>query len=171
MTLTALIDELLGSGPHDWRPYIALVLDCCYAARPLSQAMCHSLNPSRFAVIDGFAACLADEAAWELTSLGHGVLTYVMQPPKGKLTDYEIAQAVRDQDMGMIAQAAFKMVPNPVTLLAGGGQTSCEVINNHDVTVHGAGQFECLPKMTEAEFVDLLDHAKQSTDVNGGPGG
>lgn len=171
VTLTSLIDELLTSGPDDWRPYLALVLDCCHAARPLSQAMCHPLNPSRFAVIDAFAASLADEDAWELPSLGHGVLTYVMHPPNGDLTDFELAQAVRGQDMETIARATLRMVPNPVTLLAGGQQTSCEVINNHAVTVHGAGYFECLHDMSEDDFCDLLDRAAASTDVNGGPGG
>lgn len=161
-TLRELLDIFLADAPRGWRPQVALVLDCCHAALPLAQAMTHRRNSDAFVIVDAFAACMPDEDAWELDSLRHGALTYAMTGHR-QPTAVELASAVRNGDDETLARALHFAVPNPVTLLTGGLQNSCEVTNNHLVEVRGAGSFDLTEPLSEQQFLDSLEIARVST--------
>lgn len=63
------------------RRHLGLVFDSCFSGLTLARLMVHPLHGDLISIVDGFAAALHDELAWELDSLGHGALTFTMRNP------------------------------------------------------------------------------------------
>ena len=128
VTMTEILDHFIDAPGVVWRPFIGIVLDCCFAARALADAICHPGNPDRFAIIDAFAAALNDE--------------------------------------DRIRPALQAFVPNPVTYLTEGEQTSVDLINNHHLEINGGGSFEIPEVVTMGEFLRLLNKARAEPALN-----
>lgn len=117
-----------------------------------------------FLLIDGFAACLHDEEAWELDSLGHGVLTFTMRNPGNSHVDSKrSSRAIRTgTDQAYVAIALQAFTPNPVTYLSAGKQNSIDVINGHALQVVGAGEVELSGEATVAQLSAALEWARDA---------
>lgn len=120
---------------------LAVVLDSCFSGRSLARMLLHPLHSSHFLLIDGFAAALHDEFAWELDSLGHGALTFTMRNRGNAHIDQNrLARAVEEQDEEYLRLALQAYVPNPVTYLTEGNQHSIDVINGGLLQIKGCGE-------------------------------
>lgn len=134
---------------------ISLVFDCCFSGYGLARFVTHPEHGRSYLVIDGFAAALHDEKAYELTSLQHGVLTYAMKNRGNAHVDTaQLAWAVNNNDDRILRAALQCWAPNPATYLTRGKQHSVEVINGHYFTVHGLGDIEL--ESSDVRTVEVL---------------
>ena len=69
---------------------------------------------------------------------------------------------MRDRDDAYVRLATQAFVPNPVTYLTEGDQTSFELVSGHRVVLKGAGEFELPARFTGAQLVELLGRAGEA---------
>lgn len=135
-----IVDTIRSSGlPTAGKRRLALVLDSCHSGRTLVEVLAEQVAQGDFLLVDGFAACLHDESAWEIDYLGHGALTFAMGNRGNAHVDgAKLARAFLGDDREYLRFALQSSVPSSVALLTDGDQTSFEVINGWTATVHGA---------------------------------
>lgn len=120
-----------------------------------------------FLLIDGFAAAMHDEYAWESEYLRHGALTFSMAArskaaEERPWSDYSrLARAVREGDEGFLRRALHAHVPNPVTYLSGGDQNSLDAISGHQIEVKGGGFIE-IGNVSAQRVLDALARAREA---------
>jgi hypothetical protein len=163
-----MIDALLSpSRVNSEKRRLSLVLDSCHAGRTLAEVVIDERQRTDFLLIDGFGASMHDEVAWELDLLGHGALTFAMggRPmgyPDVSGQHARLAKAVREGDEDHVRTALCRHVPNPVTYLTEGEQSSVEVINGWHIESKGGGAIPLLGDLTLARVLDALERARQS---------
>jgi putative transposase len=92
-----------------------------------------------FLLIDGFAASMHDELAWELDGQGHGALTFGMAAKTELLS--ELLRGTALQNAGSIA-SVHERAAKAATLLTERDQTPVEVINGWHTEAHGGGHID-----------------------------
>jgi hypothetical protein len=141
LSAAELVDAI-ASTTHRTAPRrkLGIVLDCCHSGLALAEILTSREHRRTLLVVDGFAAALHDEYAFELDQLGHGALTFAMKNPGNAHVDpARLAKAVNEGDESYLRFALEAFVPNPVTYLTEGDQHSIDVINGHHVDVRGGG--------------------------------
>lgn len=147
---------------------LAVVLDCCFSGRTLARTLLHRLHSTHFLLIDGFAAALHDELAWELDSLGHGALTFTMRNRGNAHVDQNrLARAVEEQDEEYLRLALQAFVPNPVTYLTEGDQHSIDLINGHSLEIKGCGGIGLLDGLVLDQLLEKMEHVRANPNLNG----
>ena len=147
---------------------LALVLDSCHSGATLAEVLLDDRSRTDFLLIDGFAAALHDEYAWEMDYLGHGALTFSMatgrnrDPADSRADEKRLARAVRDGDEPAIRKALYPFVPNPVTYLTEGEQSSIDLINGHWLAVKGCGSVDVLDVAPVPVLLDALSRARDA---------
>jgi len=163
-----IVDALLSPArANSDKRRLSLVLDCCHAGRTLAEVVLDQRQRTDFLLIDGFAASMHDEVAWEVDLLGHGALTFAMG---GRPTGYpdtaaqhtRLAQAVKEGDEDYVRTALCRHVPNPVTYLTEGEQSSVEVMNGWHLGPKGGGTVALVGDLTLARVLHALERARQS---------
>ncbi len=146
---------------------LALVLDSCHSGLTLTQVVVDKRQETDFLLIDGFAACMHDELAWELDLLGHGALSCSMGAKPAVMAGSDIrdeharlAKAVREGDEEYLRAALHPHTPNPVTYLTEGDQTSVEVINGWHIEAKGGGTVDLLGDLSVPRLLDALERAR-----------
>jgi hypothetical protein len=146
---------------------LSLILDACHAGRMLAEIVTDERQRTDFLLIDGFGASMHDELAWEVDVLGHGALSFAMgaRPtgyPDPSAQHARLAQAVRKGDEDYVRTALCQHVPNPVTYLTEGEQTSVEVINGWHIQPQGGGTVDLLGDLTLDRVLQALKRARES---------
>lgn len=161
---TDLIDPILfRHDSSDRTRKLGLVLDSCYSGRTMAQILTDERQQRDFLVIDGFAACLHDESAWEFEYLEHGVLTFSMRHRGNAHVDSaRLARAVWDGDGQYLRFALHAFTPNSVSFITDGQQTSIDVINGHLVQIPGGGETELPDTPSLPRMLDDLDRGRSS---------
>ncbi len=118
---------------------VAVVLDSCHAARVLTDFVVDGRQKTDFLLIDGFAASMHDELAWELDGQGHGALTFGMAAKTELLSELLRGTALRNA--GSIA-SVHERAAKAATLLTERDQTPVEVINGWHIEAHGGGHID-----------------------------
>lgn len=153
--------EIIVARAGGLRRLVGLVLDCCYSGLALAQLLTHPQHGRAFTVVDGFAASLHNEVAWELDSLSHGALTFTMKHPGNAHVESErLARAVDQGDDEYLRLALQAFVPNPVTYLTRGDQHSLDLVNGHYLTIKGHGSVEIGDTTTLSRLVAAMDRAR-----------
>lgn len=151
---------------------LSLVLDSCYSGRTLAEVVVDERQASDFLLIDGFAACMHDEVAWELDLLGHGALSFAMgartdarKGPDASTHDQtSLARAVRERNDAATRAALCRHTPNPVTYLTDGDQCAVEVINGWHIGPQGGGSIELLGHLSVPSVLNALERARSADD-------
>jgi hypothetical protein len=160
-----LVDAVLAARTSSEQRYLSLVLDACYSARVLCEVLADERHSTDLLLIDGFAASLHDEAAWELERLGHGALTFAMRNRGNRHVDRgRFARAVKTNDEAFLRFALQAFTPNPVTYLTEGEQNSVEVLNGHGLSVQGSGRIEVLSRPKPDDLFEALERARDADD-------
>jgi len=122
---------------------VDLFIDACFAGAFLAEAIASRSVDSCVRIRDAHLACLHDESAWEMSSLHHGALTFVLKHPGNAHVDSaRLARAVDEGDEQYIRASLHSFVPNPVTYLTQGDQHTIVVTGGHHCEVQGGGYFE-----------------------------
>jgi hypothetical protein len=137
--------ELFTHRPGRTRLLVGAVLDCCYSGRWLADVVtdCDYGYGKALTVVDGFAACLPDEFAYELDELGHGVLTYTMKARKATGADLRLAAKIPS-----------------VMDLTNSEQTDIDVISGWSVTVGRGRSVEIQRLMSVDDLISALYKAR-----------
>jgi hypothetical protein len=131
------------------------------AAAEVMVSDAHTGRAPAITVVDGFAAAMHDEFAWELNNLGHGALTFSMRYPGNDHVDMDaLARAVNENHQSYLRFALQAFVPNPVTYLTEGDQHSIDAINGHRVEVKGGGSVELGSRASVEELLEGLEWAR-----------
>jgi hypothetical protein len=146
---------------------LAVVLDSCFSGRTLARTLLHPLHSSHFLLIDGFAAALHDEFAWELDSLGHGALTFTMRNPGNAHVDRNrLARAVEERDEEYLRFALQAYVPNPVTYLTEGDQHSIDLMNGHHLEIKGCGSISLLDGFVLDQLLEKMEEVRANPNLD-----
>lgn len=159
-----LLDAILsGSQGLPGKRRLGLVFDSCHSGRTLAQVFMDPRHTVDFLLIDGFAASLHDELAWELEELEHGALTFSRRNRGNAHVDQaRLARAARTGDESYLRFALQAFTPNPVTYLTQGDQTAIDFINGHHLTVEGGGEIEILERTSIPRFLAALERARDA---------
>lgn len=152
---------------HEPRLRLSVVLDCCFAGRTLAELILHPFHGLHYLLIDGFAAALHDELAWELEAWGHGALTFTMRNPGNAHVDpNRLARAVENGDLEYLRLALQAFVPNPVTYLTEGDQHSIDLINGHSLQIKGCGTVDVLGQPTSDQLIRAIEEVRARPDID-----
>lgn len=143
------------------RRRLALVFDSCFSGLTLARIMLHPLHGARLSILDGFAAAMHDELAWEIDALGHGALTFTLANPGNAHVDADrLAQAVERRNETYLRLALQGFVPNPVSYLTEADQHSLDLINGHLLEVKGLGSVDVLGDVSLDQLLAVLEHVR-----------
>ena len=146
---------------------LAVILDSCFSGKTLSKLILHRFHSTQYLLIDGFAAALHDEVAWELEALGHGALTFAMSNPGNHHVDQSrLARAVQENDQAYLRLALQAYVPNPVTYLTEGDQHSIDLINGHAMEIKGCGTVDVINKVTLDQLLEKIEQTRAHPDLD-----
>lgn len=152
---------------HESKLRLSVVLDCCFSGRTLAELLLHPFHGLHYFLIDGFAAALHDELAWELEAWGHGALTFTMRNPgNGHVDRKRLARAVEENDEEYLRLALQAFVPNPVTYLTAGDQHSIDLINGHSLQIKGCGTIDVLGQPTRDQLFRAIEEARGRPDID-----
>jgi hypothetical protein len=127
------------------RLLVGVVLDCCYAGRWLAELLTDRGYGKALTVVDGFAACLPNQFAFELEALGHGVLTYTMKARKATGADLRLAASVPS-----------------VMDITGGEQTDLDVISGWTISVRSGNSVQLQAPMSLRSLLSAIDKARSA---------
>jgi hypothetical protein len=145
---------------------LAVVLDSCFSGRTLAKLLLHRFHGTHYLLIDGFAAALHDELAWELEALSHGALTFTMRNRGNAHVDQNrLARAVQEQDEDYLRFALQAYVPNPVTYLTEGDQHSIDLINGHEMEIKGCGTVDVIGEVTLDQLLEKVEQTRAHPDL------
>ncbi|WP_158838849.1 hypothetical protein [Streptomyces sp. NRRL S-1022] len=146
---------------------LQLVLDSCYSGMTLAQLMCHESHRTRVLLVDAFAAAMHDEKAWELTSLGHGALSYSMASVNSLNIggNPNLALAIEIQDEEEIRKYLYRAAPNPVSYLTNADQHSLELTNGHSLSIKGLGTLDIFRQTTPDEICEHLEQLRSAANL------
>lgn len=152
---------------HEPRLRLSVVLDCCFSGRTLAELILHPFHGLHYLLIDGFAAALHDELAWELEAWGHGALTFTMRNPGNVHVDPKrLARAVEENDEQYLRLALQAFVPNPVTYLTEGDQHSIDLISGHALQIKGCGTLDVLGQPTIDQLLRAIEELRTCPDID-----
>ncbi|MER6474596.1 hypothetical protein, partial [Streptomyces collinus] len=146
---------------------LQLVLDSCYSGMTLARLICCESNLTGVLLVDAFAAAMHDEKAWELTSLGHGALTYTMATAQSLNIggNSDLALAIEIQDEEEIRKHLYRVAPNPVSYLTNADQHSLDLINGHSLEIKGLGTLDILRTTTPEEICEHLEQLRSAANL------
>ncbi len=145
----------------------SVVLDSCFSGKTLAKLLVHPFHGEHYLLIDGFAAALHDEYAWELEELEHGAFTFTMRNPGNAHVDRNrLARAVNENDETYLRLALQGFVPNPVTYLTEGEQHSIDLINGHAMEIKGCGTVDLINEVTLDQLIEKIEQIRASSDPN-----
>jgi hypothetical protein len=140
---------------------LRLVIDSCYAGLTLARMLLHPSHWNGAVIMDGLAASLPSQEAFELPSLGHSVLTYT------RLRPYPDRNRANEWTAEEIRQ--FRRAQRETTqYLTNGRQHALDVINGHSVSLASSTgkRIEIEPKMELDELREALDNLPRSRRPN-----
>lgn len=147
------------------RRRLGLVFDSCFSGLTLARIMLHPLHGSRVSILDGFAAAMHDELAWEIDALGHGALTFTMANPGNAHVDRDrLARAVEQGDERYLRLALQGFVPNPVSYLTEADQHSLDLLNGHLLEVKGLGSVDVLGDVSLDQLLTALEQVRANPE-------
>ncbi len=112
---------------------LELALDSCHSGAFFAHLL-EEEQDAPFTARDMYISSLPEEVSWELEELGHGVMAFtLLNRGNAHVDQRRLARAVRDRDDAYVRFASQAFVPNPVTYLTEGDQTSCELVSRHRV--------------------------------------
>jgi|SRR3569833_1337580 len=154
-----LAEAWVRGNTHDSIRHIRFVLDCCHAGMTMARLMLHQGHWSSYVLRDGWAASLPSEEAFELPTLGHGVLTYVKTRPDpfSIINDWKASDhQPSEQDLRMLR----RLDRETVHYLTNGRQHGLDLINGHAISIMGSSHGDLELGDSEwclNELVDALD--------------
>ncbi len=112
-----------------------------------------SRQKTEFRLIDGFAASMHDELAWELDDQGHGALTFGMAAKAEFLSELLRDPTLRNMDdvtslHERAAEAAMRLTEHD--------QTPVEVTNGWHIEAHGGGHIRLDHDLSVAAVLSAL---------------
>lgn len=149
------------AGQNGRTRHVRLVIDSRYAGLTLARMLMHPNHWTKAVIRDGFAACLPSQKAFELSSLGHSVLTYTMlRPYKNALPP---TNGWTEEEYGQYSRAQRETTQN----LRNGRQHALDVINGHHsgLASNASKGIEIInvePPMGLDELREALDHIPRS---------
>ena len=140
---------------------LELMLDSCFSGAFFCELMLLETS-APIVARDMAIGALPSQEAWELDELGHGAHTFAfLNRGNAHVNQEMLAEAVRRKDDAYVRLATQGFVPNPVTYLTEGDQTSFELVNGHLLEVEGAASFEVHGVSSAQQLADLIERASQ----------
>ncbi len=136
---------------------LAVVLDSCYSGRVLTHFVVDGRQKTDFLLIDGFAASMHDELAWELDGHGHGALTFGMAAKIELLSELLGDTASRRVER---LTSLHERAAKAAALLTEREQTSVETINGWHIEAHGGGHIELNADLSVSAVLSALVSAR-----------
>jgi hypothetical protein len=142
------------AGENDKTRHLRLIIDSCYAGLTLARMLLHPNHWAKAVIRDGLAACLPSEEAFELSSLGHCVLTHTRLRPYASALPPDNGWTAEEYRHWRAAQR------ETTQYLTSGQQHALDVINGHNIRLIGSRSKHIeLTDMGEELEVDRLREA------------
>lgn len=134
-----LAEAWIRGNTHRSIRHVRFVLDCCYAGMLMARLLLHPGHWSSYVLRDGWAASLPSEEAFELPTLGHGVLTYLKtRPDPLEIVDEWRASGHQPSEADL--RNLRRINRETAQYLTNGSQHALDLVNGHAITLFPAGR-------------------------------